>query len=91
MTYDLLIKNVRVVRPQGNDVHEQDIAIRNGKFAKITGGMAASIQALQALQTIARPEGSCLQGGEKFIREGQVAGGERREAIERRGTAQPGQ
>ena len=40
MTYDLLIKNVRVVRPQGNDVHEQDIAIKNGKFAKISGAIS---------------------------------------------------
>jgi allantoinase len=41
MTYDLLIKNVRVVRPQGNDVHTQDIAIKGGKFAKIAGSIAA--------------------------------------------------
>lgn len=33
--YDLLIKNVRVVRPHGNTVHEADIAIRDGKFAKV--------------------------------------------------------
>ncbi len=33
--YDLLIKNVRVVRPHGNAVHEADIAIADGKFAKI--------------------------------------------------------
>ena len=37
--YDLLIKNVRVVRPQGDAVHEADIAIRNGKFAKIAGAI----------------------------------------------------
>ncbi|HMA08006.1 MAG TPA: dihydroorotase family protein, partial [Ramlibacter sp.] len=34
-TYDLLIKNVRVVRPHGNAVHESDIAIKDGKFAKV--------------------------------------------------------
>ena len=28
--YDLLIKNVRVVRPHGNVVHEGDIAIKDG-------------------------------------------------------------
>ena len=37
--YDLLIKNVRVVRPKGNAVHEADIAIRNGKFARIAGNI----------------------------------------------------
>jgi allantoinase len=34
--YDLLIKNVRVVRPRGNAVHECDIGIRDGKFARIS-------------------------------------------------------
>ena len=33
--YDLLIKNVRVVRPNGNTVHEGDIAIAGGKFVKV--------------------------------------------------------
>jgi allantoinase len=33
--WDLVIKDVRVVRPHANTVHEADIAIRNGKFAKI--------------------------------------------------------
>jgi 3-isopropylmalate/(R)-2-methylmalate dehydratase small subunit len=37
--YDLLIKNVRVVRPHGNVVHEGDIAIRDGKFAKVAPGI----------------------------------------------------
>ena len=37
--YDLIIKNVRVVRPQGHAVHEADIAIRAGKFAAIAGGL----------------------------------------------------
>ncbi|MEO8143845.1 MAG: dihydroorotase family protein [Betaproteobacteria bacterium] len=37
--YDLLIKNVRLVRPQGDAVHEADIGIRNGKFAKIAGAI----------------------------------------------------
>jgi allantoinase len=38
--YDLLIKNVRVVRPHGNVVHEGDIAIRDGRFARIAPGIA---------------------------------------------------
>jgi allantoinase len=33
--FDLLIKNVRVVRPNGNAVHASDIAIKDGKFALI--------------------------------------------------------
>jgi allantoinase len=39
--YDLIVRNVRVVRPQGQAVHEADIAIRNGKFAAIAGGLDA--------------------------------------------------
>ena len=34
-SYDLLIKNVRVVRPHGNVVHSADIAIVDGKFARV--------------------------------------------------------
>lgn len=37
--YDLLIKNVRVVRPHGNVVHEGDIAIQDGKFARVAPGI----------------------------------------------------
>jgi len=33
--FDLLIKGVRVVRPQGNAVHEADIAVSGGKIAKV--------------------------------------------------------
>lgn len=33
--YDLLIKNVRVVRPHGNVVHEGDIAIKDERIAKV--------------------------------------------------------
>ena len=36
MKYDLLIKNLRVVRPTENKLHQVDVAIRNGKFAKIS-------------------------------------------------------
>src|SRR5438105_1834938 len=40
-TYDLLIKNVRVVRPQGHVVHSADIAIRGGRFAKVAANLPA--------------------------------------------------
>ena len=36
MKYDLLIKNVRVVRPQGNAVHESDIGVKDGRFFRIS-------------------------------------------------------
>ena len=36
MTHDLLIKNVRIVRPQGHGVYEGDIAVQGGKFKKIS-------------------------------------------------------
>jgi allantoinase len=39
MKYDLLIKNVRVVRPHGDAVHEADIAIKGGRFAKVAPGI----------------------------------------------------
>ncbi|MDP2323620.1 MAG: hydantoinase, partial [Gammaproteobacteria bacterium] len=39
--YDLLIKNVRVVRPLAAMVETADIAIRNGRFAKIAPVIAA--------------------------------------------------
>jgi allantoinase len=41
-----LIRNVRVVRPHGNTVHASDIAIRDGKFAKV----APAIDPAQAKQ-----------------------------------------
>jgi allantoinase len=37
--FDLLIKNVRVVRPHGNAVHEAEIAIAGGKVAKVAAGI----------------------------------------------------
>jgi allantoinase len=37
--FDLLIKNVRVVRPHGNVVHDADIAIAGGKVAKLAPGI----------------------------------------------------
>jgi allantoinase len=37
--FDLLIKNVRVVRPHGNVVHDSDIAIKDGKFALVAPGI----------------------------------------------------
>ena len=41
LTYDLLIKNVRVVRPHGNEVHACDIGVRNGRFSRISGNIPA--------------------------------------------------
>jgi allantoinase len=41
MKYDLLIKNARVVRPHGNEVHALDIGISNGKFSRIAGNIPA--------------------------------------------------
>jgi len=35
MKYDLLVKGVKAVRPNGHDVHECDIAIQAGQFKKI--------------------------------------------------------
>jgi len=40
--YDLLIKNVRVVRPLGNTVHDADIAIAGGKVAKVSAAIDAT-------------------------------------------------
>lgn len=38
--YDLMIKNVRVVRPHGNVVHEADIAVADGRIANVAPGLA---------------------------------------------------
>ncbi len=40
MPYDLLIKNVRVVRPGASSVEEADVAIAGEKFAKIGKGLS---------------------------------------------------
>ena len=42
-TYDLIVKNVRVVRPQGQAVHEADIAVKDGRFAKVGPGLDARL------------------------------------------------
>jgi allantoinase len=42
-TFDLLIKNVRVVRPHGNTVHHADIAIAGGKVARVAPGIDATL------------------------------------------------
>jgi allantoinase len=42
-TFDLLIKNVRVVRPHGNTVHHADIAIAGGKVASVAPGIDATL------------------------------------------------
>lgn len=41
--FDLLIKNVRVVSPNSSDVLDADIAITDGKIAKITAGIDESL------------------------------------------------
>jgi allantoinase len=38
--FDLLIKNVRVVRPHGNVVHDADIAVTDGRIANVAPGLA---------------------------------------------------
>ena len=40
--YDLLIKNVRVVRPRKSAVEKQDIAVRDGKIVKVARALAAA-------------------------------------------------
>lgn len=37
--WDLLIRNVRIVRPRGDAVHEGNIAIANGKFAAVASSL----------------------------------------------------
>ncbi len=39
--WDLLIRNVRIVRPHGDAVHEGDIAIAGGKFAAVASALDA--------------------------------------------------
>jgi allantoinase len=39
--YDLLIKNVRVVRPRKTSVEKMDIAVKDGKFVKVAKGLKA--------------------------------------------------
>ena len=41
-TYDLLVRNVRLVRPNVSDTPIVDIAIANGRFAAIGAGLGAS-------------------------------------------------
>jgi allantoinase len=40
--FDLLIKNVRVVRPQGEVAHDCDIGIAGGKIAQLSPGIAVT-------------------------------------------------
>jgi len=37
--FDLLLKDVRVVRPHGNTVHAADIAVRGGRIARVAPGI----------------------------------------------------
>ena len=54
--YDLLVKDVVVVRPQGNAVHRADIAIKDGKFVRIAPGIdpAGAKQVLEGKGRLAR-------------------------------------
>ena len=45
--YDLLIQNVRLARPDADDVVETDVAITDGRFARVAPGIAPA----QALET----------------------------------------
>ena len=40
--YDLLIKNVRVVRPKKTTVEKMDIGVKDGKFVKVAKGLKAA-------------------------------------------------
>ncbi len=40
--FDLLIKNVRVVRPHGNEAMTADIAVKGGQVAKVAPGIAVT-------------------------------------------------
>jgi allantoinase len=40
--FDLLLKNVRVVRPHGNVVFDADIAVKDGRIAKVAPGIEAT-------------------------------------------------
>ncbi|MCY3750219.1 MAG: dihydroorotase family protein [Gammaproteobacteria bacterium] len=57
MTSDLLIKNVRVVRPQGSSVEAADIAITAGKFSRIAPDIdpGASAEVVDGRQRLAFP------------------------------------
>lgn len=43
--FDLLIKNVRVVSPNSSDVLDADLAVQNGKIAKVSPGIDPSLAA----------------------------------------------
>ena len=42
MSFDLVIKNVRVVRPGGHGIVEADIGIKDGKFSRIAPNLSAA-------------------------------------------------
>jgi len=46
MSYDLLIKNVRVVRPGEKSVFEGDVAIKDGKFSRIERNISEKARAI---------------------------------------------
>ena len=56
-TFDLLIRNVRVVRPLQSSVDTQDIGIRNGKIARVEAGIpaASATQVVDGKERLAFP------------------------------------
>jgi allantoinase len=55
--YDLLIKNVRVARPRKDGLVKSDIAVKDGRIAKVAPGLAASdaAEVIDGRQRIAFP------------------------------------
>ena len=55
--YDLLIRNVRVVRPRRSKVEKMDIGIRGGKFVKVAKGLkpAEALQVVDGKNRLAFP------------------------------------
>ena len=55
--YDLLIRNVRVVRPRRSKVEKMDIGIRGGKFVKVAKGLkpAEALQVVDGRNRLAFP------------------------------------
>jgi allantoinase len=75
--YGLLIKNVRVVRPHGNVVHEADIAIvdpaKTWQIAAAGSPSAQGYTPFEGLELSARVDATFLRGS-KIFEDGQVLG-----------------
>ena len=53
--YDLLIKNVNIADGSGNKMFVGDIAIKNGKIAKIATGLEDAKEVIDAQGLVASP------------------------------------